>query len=242
MATALRHREIADERLIPSEAIRISVFDLDRTLTRLPTYSPFLLHAALHRAPARLLLLPLLLPDALRYAAGRLPRARMKERMHRLLAGRLLPRREAMRLAEAFADRILAGGVYPQAIALIAAEKAEGRRVILATAAPRFYAEVLARRLEIAEVVATDSVWRGDHLLPAIDGENCYGEAKRAMLLAHLRARGIGRGDAHLRFYSDDASDLPTFELSDEAIAINPSRRLREIAAGRGWPIRDWRA
>lgn len=42
----------------------LSIFDVDRTITRKPTYSLFLLFAMRRHAPWRALLLPLLLPVA----------------------------------------------------------------------------------------------------------------------------------------------------------------------------------
>ena len=35
-----------------------AIYDMDRTVTRHATYTPFLLHCAMRRAPWRLLLLP----------------------------------------------------------------------------------------------------------------------------------------------------------------------------------------
>ena len=36
----------------------LAIYDMDRTVTRHATYTPFLLHCALRRAPWRLLFLP----------------------------------------------------------------------------------------------------------------------------------------------------------------------------------------
>ena len=36
----------------------LAIYDMDRTVTRHATYTPFLLHCAMRRAPWRLLLLP----------------------------------------------------------------------------------------------------------------------------------------------------------------------------------------
>ena len=36
----------------------LAIYDMDRTVTKRPTYTPFLLHCAIRRAPWRLLLLP----------------------------------------------------------------------------------------------------------------------------------------------------------------------------------------
>ena len=223
-------------------AVALSVFDLDRTLTIQPTYTPFLLFAMRTRAPWRLMLLPLLLPVALLYAARIVPRRRMKQAMHRLALGGALPEREAAQLADRFARRLVETGLYAEGLALIARERAAGRRILLATAAPHFYTAALARRLGIADVVATASTWRNGCLSPAIGGTNCYGADKRAMVEAFLADAGIDRAAAHIRFYSDHASDLPMLDYSDEAFAVNPSKALRAIAADRRWPVLDWRA
>lgn len=224
-----------------AEKAILSVFDLDRTLTILPTYTPFLLFAIRARAPWRVLLLPLLLPVALLYALKLLPRRTMKQAMHRIALGAALPEREAARLADRFARHLIARGLYAEGIALIEAERRAGRRVVLATAAPHFYTAALARRLGIADVVATGSTWQDGCLTPVIGSTNCYGGDKRCMVEAFLEQTGIARERAHIRFYSDHASDLPMFTLADEAIAVNPSAKLRAIAAARGWPVLDWR-
>jgi len=219
----------------------LSIFDLDRTLTILPTYTPFLWFAVRSRAPWRLLLLPLLLPVAILYALKLIPRCRMKQAMHWVALGSALPEREAARLADRFARHLVARGLYAEGVALIEAERKTGRRVILATAAPHFYVAALARRLGIGDVVATASGWRDGHLTAAIVSANCYGGAKRSLVEAFMARAGIAREAAHIRFYSDHASDLPMFELADEAIAVNPSAKTRGIAKARGWPVLDWR-
>ena len=222
--------------------VELSVFDLDRTLTIVPTYTPFLLFAACSLAPWRLLLLPLLLPAALLYAMSALPRGRMKGAMHRLALGAALPRRKAARVAGRFARYLVACGLYAEGIALVEAERNAGRRVILATAAPHLYASPIAHRLGIDDVVATPSRWRDGCLIAANDTPNCFGVEKMLRVEAFLEQTGIARDDAHIRFYSDHDSDLPTFEYADEAIAVNPSTRLRAIAAQRGWRVLDWRS
>ena len=40
----------------------LAIYDMDRTVTRHATYTPFLLHCAVRRAPWRLLFLPLVIP------------------------------------------------------------------------------------------------------------------------------------------------------------------------------------
>ncbi|ALH80033.1 HAD family hydrolase [Sphingopyxis macrogoltabida] len=235
----LQRKRVVAQAALPQRAL-LSVFDLDRTLSILPTYTPFLFFAARMRAPWRLLLVPLLLPVALLYALKLVPRRTMKQSMHWIALGGALPERDAARIADRFARHLVERGLYAEGLALIEAERRAGRRVVLATAAPHFYTAALARRLGIADVIASTSSWQDGCLVPAIDGANCYGADKRQRLEAFMESAGIARDAAHIRFWSDHVSDLPLFELCDEPCAVNPSPKLRAVAAERGWPILDW--
>jgi len=221
--------------------VELAIYDMDRTITRAGTYTPWLLFWAWHRAPWRLLLLPLAALAGLAYAAGLTTRARLKEINQTLLMGY---RTESARLApmvEAYAKRVMAGGIYPDALAQIACDKASGRRVILATASYAFYVEALAKRFGIAEVIATRSQrdLRG-RIIARIDADNCYADSKLAMITCYLETAGIDRSQARVRFYSDHFSDRPVFDWADEPIAVNASTALRTHARQHGWQMIDW--
>jgi HAD superfamily phosphoserine phosphatase-like hydrolase len=219
----------------------VSVYDLDRTLTRQPTYTALLAFMSWHLAPRRLLTAPVVILAMLGHLIGLYSRRRVKEIEHWLLLGNRVKRSDVEREARLFADRLDADGLLSGGKATIAKDKAAGRRVILATAANQFYSRELAERLGITEVIATRSVWRGDCLTAAIDGENCYGVAKRDMVARYLAEQGISREDAHIRFYSDHISDLPTFDWADEQVAVNPSPALYEHSLGSNWLVAFWR-
>ncbi len=217
----------------------LAIYDMDRTVTRHATYTPFLLHCALRRAPWRLLLLPLVIASMLAYAARLIDRGRLKEINHRLLLGHKRHPRELKPLVDSFAESQVASNIRPGARAAIARDKAEGRRVVMATASYRLYADAIGARLGFDDVIGTGSIIGLDERVPArIDGENCYGPAKLRMVTDWLRKSGIDRG--HVRFYSDHASDAPVFEWADEAVAVNPHDRLARLAAERGWQSEDW--
>jgi len=221
--------------------VELAIYDMDRTITRAGTYTPWLLFWAWHRAPWRLLLLPIAALAGLAYAAKLITRKRLKEINQTLLMGyRTDPARLAP-MVEAYAKRVLERGVYPDALTQIALDKVAGRRVILATASYAFYVDALAKRFGIAEVVATRSQRdsRGS-ILARIDEGNCYGAGKLQMIKAHLAQAGIDRTRVRVRFYSDHYSDLPVFDWSDEPIAVNPSAQLRAAARERGWQTIDW--
>ncbi len=221
--------------------LAVTVLDLDRTLTRQGTWSPFLLFVAARSAPWRLLFLPAVLGAMIGYRAGAIDRKQLKQWMQRLMLGTGVPRARISAQAEAFADRLLAGGLREEALPLIARERAQGRVLILATAAHRFYAESIARRLGIDHVVATESEWRAEKLRPVIVGDNCYGAAKAQALFRYLDWLGIDRSTTHLRCYTDDRSDLPCLEASDERFVVNPKAAMAKLSAARGWPILNLR-
>ena len=107
----------------------LAVYDMDRTVTRQPTYTYFLLHCAIRRAPWRLVFLPLVILSMLAYLAKLIDRAELKEINHHLLIGRRIHLRELKPLVEGFADRQVATNIRPGARAAIERDKAEGRRL-----------------------------------------------------------------------------------------------------------------
>lgn len=224
-----------------AQPVGVTILDLDRTLTRRGTYSPFLLFAARRESPARLLLVPAVIAAMLVYKAGWIGRKTLKQFMQWAMLGPAVRRARIEALAAEFADGILARGLHAEALPLIAAERAAGRILILATAAHRFYAGTIAARLGIEHVVATESRWEGDVLRPAIVGENCYGRGKADAVLIHLGRLGLNRPEIEIRCYSDDRSDRPCFEESDESFVVNPSAKLRALANAHGWQILRFR-
>ena len=219
----------------------LAVYDMDRTVTIGATYTPFLLHCAIRRAPWRLVFLPLVILSMLAYVARLIDRARLKEINHRMLLGGKVHPRDLKPIVDSFADAQLATNIRPGARAAIARDKADGRRLVLATASYRLYADAIAERLGFDDVIGTGSVIGLDDRVHAkILGENCYGPAKLRMIEGWLDASGLKGAHGHVRFYSDHVSDAPAFEWSDEPIAVNPHAKLRHLAEQRGWRIKDW--
>jgi HAD superfamily hydrolase (TIGR01490 family) len=220
---------------------RLAIYDMDRTVTRRATYTPFLIHAALRLAPWRLLFLPVVLLSMLAYALKLIGRGRLKEINYRLLVGGVAPARLEP-VVESFAEQQVAANILPGARAAIAADKAAGRRLVLATASYRLYAAAIGRRLGFDDVIATDTALDLHGRVTArIDGSNCYGLAKRDMIEAWLQREGLAREAVHIRFYSDHVSDAPSHRLADEPVAANAHRRLVRLAQAEGWEVVEWR-
>nr|WP_276510569.1 HAD-IB family hydrolase [Pacificimonas flava] len=218
----------------------MSIFDMDRTITRSGTYAKWLRHWMRAAAPARAALVPLTAVTGAGFLVGLYGRGRLKQLNHRLLMGGRVGAADVEREAERFAAILDADQVYSDARRRIAAEHAEGRRVIWATASYDFYVRPLATRLGVDEIVATAAQRAPGCVLARLDGENCYGAAKLRKIEAYLAAQGIDRTQAHIRFFSDHHSDEPVFAWADEAYAVNPKPPMRALAAKRDWPILVW--
>ncbi len=220
---------------------RLAFYDMDRTVTFSGTYTGFLVHVARRMAPWRLVLLPLVLLLMLAYVVKLIDRKRLKEFNQALMIGANVERARLMPHVESYADKVVAGNVRAQALAQIAQDRADGYRLVLATASYRLYVEPIARRLGFDAVIATDHLSQDLRYVRAkIAGENCYDTGKLRMIKAWMAAEAIDRSMAYIRAYSDHVSDAPMLEFADLPFASNPHRPLAQLAAARGWTRVDW--
>lgn len=221
--------------------IRIAIYDMDRTITRRGTYAAFLAHMARGLAPWRVVLLPFVSLVMLGYVLRLVDRGQAKELNQRLMMGGRVSRARILPHVESYADRVVARNMRAGALAQIAADRASGARLVIASASYRLYVEPIARRLGFDAVIATDHMTQGaDWLRARIAGENCYDEAKLRMIRDWMAAEGLDRAACHVRAYSDHVTDAPMLAFADEGFAANPHGPLRRLAPERGWPIVEW--
>ncbi len=216
---------------------RIALYDLDRTVTRAPTFTPFLVHMALGN-PLRVLGVPLWLLAMLGYKAKLYGRKPLKQFGLRLLVGRVVKSPALQPRIDRFVATQLARNIQPGALTQIAADRAAGIRLVLVTAAPEIYAEAMARALGFEACIATrhQRDARGN-LLSTIDGENNYASQKVGRVAAWLSAQGLVREDCHLTAYTDHASDAPILDFADTGVLVG-----RYAKPQRGWAQADWSA
>jgi len=221
--------------------VKLAIYDMDRTVTRRGTYTPFLVHMARELAPWRLALTPLALLAMLAYVLRIISRKRLKEFNQRLMIGGRVRRALLSPHIESYADRVMAHNIRTQALERIARDRAEGYRLVLATASYRLYVEAIARRAGFDTVIATDHLGQDmDYVRARIAGENCYDAAKLTMIREWMAREGIDRAQAHIRAYSDHVSDAPMLDFADEAYAANPHPPLAKLAEQKGWARCDW--
>lgn len=211
----------------------IAIYDLDRTLLRHATFTPFLIFAARRNAPWRLALLPVWVGAMAAYKLGLFSRGGLKGFGLRLMPGRLDEAR-LQRLSSQFAAKVAPSWVGEGAAHALDRDRAEGRIMILATAAMQFYAYDVASRLGFDHILATGHALAGSgHVRLA--GENCYGAEKVPRVEALLSSLSLDRADCDIRFYTDSASDAPLLDWADEGVLVDARSKGRALAARRGW-------
>ena len=218
-----------------------AIFDLDRTITRVGTFTPFLLSTR-PKGPRRAALTASFLPHMALYKAGSIDRKALKNRMMAIALRDLNPVDIADH-AERFVVRVMTSGLYADALTAIARHRANGDTLILATASIDIYARLFSKRLGFDDYIATATGVAAADAPPQILGENCYGYAKHDQVMARLDQRyGGGRDMLRLSFYSDHISDLPLLQAVDAAYVVNPKSALRAHAGRAGWPVCSWTA
>ena len=156
-----------------------------------PTYTPFLLHCALRRAPWRLLFLPLVILSMLAYVTRLIDRAKLKEINHALLLGPKIHPKDLGPLVESFADRQVATNIRPARARPSPATKRKGAAWCSRPPPTAFTPTRSRERLGFDDVIGTGSIIGLDERVHAkIAGENCYGPAKLRMIADWVEKRG----------------------------------------------------
>lgn len=198
-----------------------AIFDLDRTITRQPTWTRFLIFVNKRRA-VFWLALPVLALHGLAHKLGFASRDSVKVRALRSLTW--MNRDQLGAAADAFIAREVATGLFPGAVAAIRWHAARGDHLVICTASVDLYADKLARALGVQQVIATRLDWTAaGGPPPRLSGANCYG-AEKLRRLAEFNFTGP------VYAYSDHISDLGMLLKADHAIAVNPSAGLRRAA------------
>jgi len=221
--------------------MNIAIYDLDKTITRRPTFTRFLLYHAQRTAPFRLAGLPIWIMALIGYRIGLYGRKPLKQFGISMFMGRNLDADILTKIVADFVAEAVLTDIQPGAAKSIENDRSQNKKMVIATAAPAFYAHEIGELMGFDAVVATRHKLRPDgrtrHL---IDGENCYGPEKLKMVRTWFDAQGLKREDCHISVYSDHASDAPLMDWADAAYMVNPSEKLRRLAAQKNWQIRDF--
>lgn len=134
-----------------------------------------------------------------------------------------------------FTER-LATEIYPESRALVQAHRHKGHTLAVVSAATRYQIEPLARELEIPHVLCTRLQVRKGRFTGKVMRPTCYGEGKAQAVRDFAAEHDVDLANSY--FYTDSDEDLALLEIIGRPRPTNPNRRLAEVAAARGWPVR----
>lgn len=138
-------------------------------------------------------------------------------------------------LGESLLRSSLGGALYTDARRLVAAHRARGHRVVIASSALPFQIEPLARELMVNDVLCTQLECEGGVLTGEVAGPILWGEGK-AEAIRRFAARA--RIDVTQSFaYGNGGEDIDFLSIVGRPRPINPSPELARVAEERGWPI-----
>ena len=131
-------------------------------------------------------------------------------------------------------ETVLRPLVYAEPLRLVEQHRARGERVYIVSATLQEIVQHIAEDLGFDGAIGStceivDGVYTG-RTLRAAHGE---GKARALRELAEAEGFDLSRSTA----YSDSYSDVPFLEAVGHPVAANPDRKLRRIAAERGWPV-----
>jgi HAD superfamily hydrolase (TIGR01490 family) len=113
--------------------------------------------------------------------------------------------------------------------------KQEGCRVILLSGSLQVLVDQLRERLEAEILIGTDLEVVDGKLSGRKTGIFPYGRQKVEALFQKIDPGSIDWPNSWA--LADRKSDLPVLELVGHPVAVHPDRRLRKLAAARGWEI-----
>jgi phosphatidylglycerophosphatase C len=219
-----------------AQHVRLAVFDLDGTITRHDTLVSYVLGYLVRKRVWRLPALLLVAPAAVGYAAGLVDRGGLKSAFIRAALGGCR-RKDLQHWTAAFVTRLLAHGLFPQALEAIRGHARAGDHLVLLSASTDFYVPAIAHALGFQEVICTGVRWDGERLDGRLNTPNRRGEEKARCVTA-LRARHPGMETVA---YGNAASDLDHLRLVERGVLVNGSAAARRAAAQGGITCTDWR-
>jgi HAD superfamily hydrolase (TIGR01490 family) len=131
-------------------------------------------------------------------------------------------------------ERVLCPLVYAEPLDLLDEHRERGEPAYVLSASLHEIVEHIALELGFEGAVGStceivDGVYTGKALVP------CYGRLKAEAMRGLADRDGIDL--ARSTAYSDSHIDLAFLEAVGHPVAVNPDRKLRAIAAERGWPV-----
>jgi HAD superfamily hydrolase (TIGR01490 family) len=134
-------------------------------------------------------------------------------------------------------ETVLRPLVYEEPLRLVEHHHARGERVYIVSATLQEIVQHIADDLGFDGAIgSTCEIVDGRYTGRTLRAAHGVGKAEALRELAAAEGFDLAESTA----YSDSYSDVPFLEAVGHPVAANPDRKLRRIAAERGWPVVDF--
>ena len=215
----------------------LAVFDVDGTLTRGDSLKWFGWHI-FKRGGLKFSYLPGLSLCLSKYLLGLSGAGVLKAAVLRTLLGGTSVE-EARQQADQFNHQFLFKRLHPLGAARIQWHREQNHRIILLSASPEIYLTGFACMIGADTLICTRVVSRDGSLTGELAGENCKGEEKLKRLSSEPTLRDADWDQSY--GYGNAAEDIHFLRVIGKPTAVNPDRKLRQMALAHGWKIENWR-
>ena len=145
--------------------------------------------------------------------------------------------REMQQLVGGAMETVLRPLVYEEPLRLVQQHRERGERVYIVSATLQEIVQHIADDLGFDGAIgSTCEIVDGAYTGRTLRAAHGVGKANAVHALAVAEDLDLAESTA----YSDSYSDVPFLEAVGHPVAANPDRKLRRIAAERGWPVVDF--
>ena len=135
-------------------------------------------------------------------------------------------------------DDAIGGLVFPGARTLIAAHRAAGHKIVIATSATRYQVAATAADLEVDDLLCTQAELDADGVLTGrVDGKVLWGPAKADAVRDCCRRRKLRLTDSY--GYGNGDEDEAFLHAVGRPTALNPHGGLALRAVSEDWPVAE---
>lgn len=155
------------------------------------------------------------------------------ERMAFWLKG--LDEEKIKELSEKICDEVLYGEICDTMLLEMEIHRRKNAKIVLLSAGLPYICLPISKYLNMDDVICSSLQVEEGKFTGLPDGPLVFGEEKKIQIEAYCRQHGLVLADAFC--YADSFSDLPVLEISGNPVAVNPDRRLGNVAKRRGWKM-----
>lgn len=143
-------------------------------------------------------------------------------------------------LLEEFVQSQIKPHIFTQAKTLLSQLQQKGAHILLVSASPDFLVKAIAKELNIANAVGLRVLIKDQMITAETAKPYTFKEGKVIAVEDWLKSLPEFDNNKLDLAYSDSINDFPLLEMAEQAICINPDKKLTEVAKNAKWQILNW--